>query len=93
MKKVFYNRTDDFIVKYPDNILIYSNTKGDHLRHLRIVLERMQDKDSYIGQNKFELMKKGSGLFGLMVDSNGFKIGKEQKKFLKNGQSSRRFPN
>lgn len=38
MNRIFRDHIDDFIVIYLDDILIFSDSREDHLCHLRIVL-------------------------------------------------------
>jgi hypothetical protein len=44
MNSVFMNELDKFIVVFIDDILIYSKSKAEHAKHLRIVLQRLRDK-------------------------------------------------
>jgi hypothetical protein len=42
MKSVFMNELDKFVVVFIDDILIYSKSKAEHMKHLRIVLQRLR---------------------------------------------------
>jgi hypothetical protein len=40
------NELDKFVVVFIDDILIYSKSKAEHAKHLRIVLQRLRDHNS-----------------------------------------------
>ena len=42
MNGVFRPYLDSFVIVFIDDILVYSKTKEDHVRHLRIVLQRLR---------------------------------------------------
>ncbi|XP_055830841.1 uncharacterized protein LOC129899858 [Solanum dulcamara] len=47
MNQVFRPYIDQFVVVFIDDILIYSNSKEEHDKHLRIVLQTLKDKEFY----------------------------------------------
>lgn len=83
MNSIFRDCIDDFIVVYLDDILIFSETKDEHLKHLRIVLSRLREQELYVGNNKFELMKSGTEFLGLMAGKDGIRVGEDRKKLIK----------
>jgi hypothetical protein len=42
MSSVLQDYIDDFMIVYVDDILIYSETREDHERHVSLVLERLK---------------------------------------------------
>ena len=42
MKRIFHQYLDKFVVVFIDDILIYSKSKEDHAKHLRIVLSTLK---------------------------------------------------
>ena len=44
MNRVYKEYLDKFVIVFIDDILIYSKTKDDHARHLRIALQRLREK-------------------------------------------------
>ena len=47
INSLFKEELDDFILVYPDDILIFSQTLQEHIRHIRIVLERLRTPKFY----------------------------------------------
>lgn len=82
MNKIFYDHIDDFLVIYLENILIYSNSHGEHLRNLRTVLERLRQHELYIRMEKAEIVATETEFLGQMVRWDGIKIGEERLKLV-----------
>lgn len=83
MNSIFRDCIDDFVAVFLDDILIFSNVKEEHLRHLRIVLSSVQENDLYVWKSKYELLTKETEFIGLMIGSTGVKIREERKKLIK----------
>jgi hypothetical protein len=48
MNKVFMEYLDKFVVVFIDGILIFSKTKEEHEKHLRMVLEKLRSNQLYV---------------------------------------------
>ena len=46
MNKVFMEFLDKFVVVFIDDILIYSENKDEHAKHLRMILEKLREQNS-----------------------------------------------
>ena len=57
MNKVFVNELDAFILVYLDDILVFSQTKDEHLEHIRTALGRLRDAKIYARLHKCEFFK------------------------------------
>ena len=44
MNRIFHPYLDSFVVVFIDDILVYSKTKEEHGKHLRIVLKNLKEK-------------------------------------------------
>ena len=47
MNGVFRPYLDSFVIVFIDDILIYSKTEEDHVRHLRIIFKRLREEKLY----------------------------------------------
>src|SRR5207248_8117009 len=54
---VLYNHLNKFVIAYLDNILIYSENKKNHKKHVKEVLKRLQEKNFYLKLKKYEFHK------------------------------------
>lgn len=84
MNSIFYDFIDDFVVIYLDDILIFSNSKQEHLQHLRSVLQRLQDHELYVGTQKVDLMIQETEFLGLQLGQNGVEVGQDRRKDVEN---------
>jgi hypothetical protein len=59
MNSMFHHESDDFVVVYIDDILIFSRSKEEHAKHLEIVLKKLRDNKLYanLEKSEFELME------------------------------------
>jgi hypothetical protein len=54
MNKVFMEYLDKFVAVFIDDILIFSKTKEEHEKHLRLVLEKLRSNQLYAKFSKCE---------------------------------------
>ena len=52
MSEIFHDCLSDFVVVYLDDILVFSKTKEDHEKHVRIVLERLRSRGPKVKKSK-----------------------------------------
>jgi hypothetical protein len=57
MNKILKYLIGKFVVVYLDHIMIFSKTKDEHLRHLTLVMRRIQQEKLLINLNKSSFMK------------------------------------
>src|SRR5438034_4543791 len=51
---VLYDHLNKFVITYLNDILIYSENKKDHEKHVKKVLRRLQEKNLYLKSEKCE---------------------------------------
>jgi hypothetical protein len=58
MNEVLKEFIGKFVIFYSDDILIFIKTEEDHLRHLNMVLRRLQQEKLLVNLKKCSFMKK-----------------------------------
>ncbi|EGX43835.1 hypothetical protein AOL_s00212g2, partial [Orbilia oligospora ATCC 24927] len=65
---------DEFCVVYLDDICIYSDSREEHIRHVRKVIKALQKAGLYIKLSKCEFFTKETEFLGYIVGSNGIRM-------------------
>ena len=66
------------MVVYFDDILTYSQTKSDHVAHLREVLKILQQNKLYVNLKKCSFMTSNLLFLGFIVSADGIKVDEEK---------------
>jgi hypothetical protein len=74
MNDIFREYLDQFVVIYLDDILIYSKTKEEHLKHVRLVLEKLKEHHLYGKMSKCEFMKTKVEYLGHYISAEGISV-------------------
>lgn len=82
MNRIFYDCIDVFLVVYMDDLLVFSKTPEDHLRHLDTVLSRLQSEELYVSPNKCCFMEEETEFLGLIVGPNGIRVNPQKVEVL-----------
>ena len=68
------------VIVYLDNILVFSQTKDEHLRHLHHVLRKLQQEKLIINLQKCTCMKEELVYLGFVISREGLKMDQEKVK-------------
>ncbi|XP_042455224.1 uncharacterized protein LOC122039864 [Zingiber officinale] len=74
MNRVFLEYLDRFVIVFIDDILIYSRSEEEHMRHLRIVLETLRREHLYAKFSKCAFWLPSVGFLGHVVSSRGISV-------------------
>lgn len=71
---IFQDCIDVLLLVYMYDLLIFSNTEEDHLRHLEIILSRVNSEELYVASKKCDFMTKETEFLGWLVGTSGMKV-------------------
>jgi hypothetical protein len=89
MNEVLREFIRKFLVIYLDDILIYSKTKTENLKHLAIVMRKLQQEKLLINMKKSSFMKIKLIYLGFVISANELKMDPSKVEVIKNWPSSR----
>lgn len=74
MNSIFRDVIDKFLVIYLDDILIYSDSEEEHMKHVKLVLERLKENCLYISPKKCDFVKEEVEFLGLRAGKKGVRV-------------------
>jgi hypothetical protein len=74
MNDVFMPFMDDFVIVYLDDILVFSGTWDEHVRHVKQVLDTLQRGNMYVKMSKCEFFNTSLVYLGHIVGGGQLKI-------------------
>ena len=74
MHEVLQPFLDEFVVVFLDDILIYSKSEEEHLKHLRLVLQKLREYHLFAKMSKCAFQLQEVEFLGHVVSSVGIKM-------------------
>ncbi|KAJ8761995.1 hypothetical protein K2173_006597 [Erythroxylum novogranatense] len=74
MNRVFKEFLDQFVIVFIDDILVYSKNVGEHEQHLRIVLQRLRERELYAKFTKCEFWLHEVVFLGHIISETGVHV-------------------
>jgi hypothetical protein len=74
MQIIFQNHLDDFVIVFIDDILIFSKTESEHIKHIEKVLTLLRENRLYAKKSKCEFMKQKVSFLGHEISSDGISM-------------------
>ena len=80
MNEVFKEFIGKFVIVYLDDILVFSKTREEHVRHLNLAMRKFHEKKLLINLKKCFFMKKELIYLGFVISQEGLKMDPEKVK-------------
>ena len=74
MNKIFQDYLDRFVIVFIDDILVYSRTKEEHVRHLSLVLKKLREHRLYAKFSKCQFWLKQVAFLGHVISAQGIQV-------------------
>eukprot|EP00253_Pinus_taeda_P012699 PITA_12699 len=82
MNSVFHQFLDKFVLIFIDDILIYSRSKEEHEKHLRMVLQTLREHQLYAKLSKCDFYKEEIQYLGHVISKDGIAVDPEKIKTI-----------
>jgi hypothetical protein len=74
MNKVFMEYLDKFVMVFIDDILVYSRSEEENEEHLRLALQKLQERRLYAKWSKCEFWMNHVAFFGHVISKGGISV-------------------
>ena len=74
INNVLREHLDVFVVVYLDDILVYSKTKEEHVKHVRMVLEALRQADLRVKPEKSQFHRQEIEFLGYIITDHGIRM-------------------
>ncbi len=80
MNDIFLDMLDRWVIVHIDDILIYSNTREEHIHHVRSVLKRLMQYQLYAKAEKCEFHQTSISFLGYIICQEGVAMNERKVK-------------
>ncbi|MBT0984553.1 reverse transcriptase family protein, partial [Salmonella enterica subsp. enterica serovar Typhimurium] len=89
MNEVFQEYLDRFVIVFIDDILVYSKSKSDHIRHLNLVLRKLREHQLYAKFSKCQFWLTEVAFLGHVVSAQGIQVDPQKITAVENWEQPR----
>lgn len=80
MNQIFQDCIDDFFIVHIEDFQIFSKYDECNYRHLKTILNRLEESKIYAYLKKREFMKDEMGFLGMLIGKNSIEVNPEKTK-------------
>ncbi|XP_068332919.1 uncharacterized protein [Pyrus communis] len=89
MNRVFLPYLDRFVIVFIDDILVYSKSKAEHIRHLTLVLKRLREHQLYAKFSKCQFWLDQVAFLGHIISAQGVLVDPQKVAAVENWEQPR----
>ncbi|XP_050113983.1 uncharacterized protein LOC126592327 [Malus sylvestris] len=89
MNEVFQKYLDKFVIVFIDDILVYSKSQADHIRHLNLVLRKLREHQLYAKFSKCQFWLTEVAFLGHVVSAQGIQVDPQKIAAVENWEQPR----
>ena len=89
MNRVFQPYLDRFVIVFIDDILVYSKSKAEHARHLKLVLSSLREHQLYAKFSKCEFWLNQVAFLGHVISAQGIHVDSQKVAAVENWEQPR----
>ena len=89
MNRVFQPYLDRFVIVFIDDILVYSKSKAEHVRHLTLVLKRLREHQLYAKFSKCQFWLNQVVFLGHVISAQGILVDPQKVAAVENWEQPR----
>ncbi len=82
MNDILMDYLDEFVVAYLDDIIVYSNSKREHIKHVRKILQRLREANIQTDVDKCEFHITETKFLEMIVGRDDIKMNFEKMKAI-----------
>ncbi|KAM2307855.1 hypothetical protein ACFX1S_030150 [Malus domestica] len=89
MNEVFQQYLDKFVIVFIDDILVYSKSQADHIRHLNLVLRKLREYQLYAKFSKCQFWLTEVAFLGHVISAQGIQVDPQKIAAVENWEQPR----
>jgi hypothetical protein len=93
MNDTLMNYLNEFVVAYLDDIIVYNNSKKEHIQHVRKILQRLRETNIQADVNKCEFHIIETKFLEMIIDRDDIKMNLEKIKAIVEWNTSNHLKN
>ncbi len=82
MNDILMNYLDEFVIAYLNDIIVYSNSKKEHIRHVRKILQRLREAEIQANVDKCEFHIIETKFLEMIMKRDEIKMNSEKVKAI-----------